>query len=110
MADLAQIKRQSRHDLHSQLAVPAVLTRTNTVVSEITARLHQNPFMQGDIDYQGYTEREEDYVRVILEQRLHVERGDRLYFPDYNQTVVLIQRRPRTDDSYETWIVKEAPR
>ena len=66
--------------------------------------------MQGDIDYQGYTEREEDYVRVILAQSLNVERGDRLYFPDYNQTVVLFQRRPRTDDSYETWVVKEVPR
>ena len=110
MPNFAQIKRQARHDLHGQLAVPAFLTRTNTVVSEITARLHQNPFMQGDIDYQGYTEREEDYVRVILAQSLNVERGDRLYFPDYNQTVVLFQRRPRTDDSYETWIVKEVPR
>lgn len=105
--NFAQIKQQARHDLHNQMAVPAVLTTRAGVVTNITARLHQNPFMQGDIDYQGYTEREESYIRVVLSQVYAVATGDTLFFPDYNQTLVLFQRRPRNDTVYETWIVKE---
>lgn len=103
----ADIKRQVRSELHKQLAVTAVLIRNGVTIGEVKARLHQSPFMQGDIDYQGYTEMEEGYLRVVVEQSLNLQRGDVLHFQDYGKQVAMAQRRPRLDVTHETWVVKE---
>lgn len=106
--NFAAIKRRARTDLDNELNVPAALIRSGSATQEdITARLLQAPLLAGDIDYQGHAELYESHMLVVVPQSLQLKRNDTLVFAEYNRTVTLDVKRPRTDTAFDTWEVKE---